>query len=275
MGSPGAKQARRMYGVDFSGAVRAGHKIWLTGGVLADGGLRIESCRRGAELPGSGPERDRCLAALRDFIGRDPLGVFGLDFPFGLPLELARAATWEGLVGSFARRYPAPDAFRQACRDAAGGRELKRLTDRESRTPFSPYNIRLYRQTYFGIAGLLAPLVDEGAVSVLPMQPPRPGRAWLVEICPASTLKRLGLNEPYKGRGEGRRAARSRILEALARLAPLTLPAGLRSVIVDDAEGDALDSLLATLAVFRGLNDLEAGAGSSSASYHVEGYVYV
>jgi hypothetical protein len=231
-----AGQLRQVYGVDFSGAADAGKKIWITRGVIEGDTLRIEDCYRGADLPTSGVERSRCLAALRAFIAGEIASVFGLDFPFGLPRELVKTDTWEDFVVSFPDCYTSPEQFRKMCRAAAAGSELKRVTDRESSTPFSPYNIRLYRQTYFGIRSLLAPLVRERVACVPPMQTPAPDKSWLLEICPASTLKQESLYQPYKGKREEYAEARTRVLEAVEQIAPLSLPGSLRSNLMNTKE---------------------------------------
>jgi hypothetical protein len=181
---------RRIYGVDFSGASDAGKTIWLAGGIVHGADLRIDECTQAKDLPGSSASRDECLAALGRFIAGSGASAFGLDFPFGLPRPLVRQPSWQDFVLAFPDEYPRAEAFRESCRQAAGGRELKRLTDRQSATPFSPYNLRLFRQTYYGIRDLLHPLVRQGAASVRPMQPVEPDRPWILEICPASTLKR-------------------------------------------------------------------------------------
>ena len=95
-----------------------------------------------------------------------------------------------GLVAMFG--YPL--TFKTKCNDAAGNNELKRKTDEETSTPFSPYNLRMFRQTYFGIKDILAPLVIDKIACVLPMQQPEQYKPWIIEICPASTLKNLN---PY------------------------------------------------------------------------------
>src|SRR5205823_2299832 len=151
--------------------------------------LCVDRCLRGIELPGSGAERERCLAALRVFIGAAGESTFGCDFPFAVPRSLMPEDGWEAFLSGFAGRYPDAATFRAACFAAAGGRELRRLCDVESRTPFSAYNLRLYRQTYAGITGLLAPLVEAGAIRVLPMQAATEGSPRLLEVCPASALK--------------------------------------------------------------------------------------
>jgi len=135
----------RVYGVDFSGAVDAGRRIWIASGVIEKRALRIEECRRGEALPGSGRAREQCLAALREFIRSRRGCAFGLDFPFGLPRALVKEASWEEFVRAFPDRYSTPEEFRDVCQRASCGVELRRATDRESRTPFSPYNLRVYR----------------------------------------------------------------------------------------------------------------------------------
>ncbi|GAF97778.1 unnamed protein product, partial [marine sediment metagenome] len=158
----------------------AGKKIWIASGVIEEGVLQIEDCRRGDALPGSGKGRDRCLAALRDFLEREEACAFGLDFPFGLPRALVKQGSWDDFVLSFPDNYSSPEEFRRVCRVAAGDSELKRVTDLESHTPFSPYNLRLYRQTYFGIRDVLHPLVRDHLAYVLPMQSALPDRPWIL-----------------------------------------------------------------------------------------------
>ncbi len=196
----GVTNYRRICGIDFSGAKDAGKRIWIASGTVERDSLLIEECYRAKDLPGSGKDRDQCLAALRDFIGRESASALGLDFPFGLPQALVKhKKSWEDFVLSFPGDYFAPEEFRRLCREAAGGHELKRLTDQETQTPFSAYNLRLYRQTYYGIRDVLHPLVRDQLACVLPMQSALPGKPWILEICPASTLKRKGLYSSYKG----------------------------------------------------------------------------
>lgn len=266
---------RQVYGVDFSGAADAGRAIWIATGEAEAGRLRITACRRGEELPGSARERSCCLAALRAFIGGQAGAVFGLDFPFGLPRPLVAERSWPEFVLALAGRHASPEAFREECRRRAGGREWRRRTDGEMATPFSPYNLRLYRQTYYGICGLLAPLVREQQACVLPVQPPEPGKPWLLEICPASLLKREHLYVPYKGRSAGAAGARAEILAGLERRGALAVASpALRARLIQDAGGDALDSVLAALAAFRALGAPASLSPGDCADYALEGRVY-
>jgi len=266
----------RVYGVDFSGAQDAGKRIWIASGTVEGGALRIDECHRGDGLPRSSKSRDACLTALREFIRSRKASAFGLDFPFGLPRPLVRQTDWDAFVLSFPDEYRTPDRFRRACHEAAGGRELKRATDEESKTPFSAYNLRLYRQTYFGIHDVLHPLVRDDQACVLPMQKTLVDRPWILEICPASTLKQAGLYVPYKGRTEEHRAARAHILEQLEGTGALSVPtSSVRSTLLDDRGGDALDSVIGALATFRALCNPGLLTVGHESPYNVEGYVYV
>ena len=175
---------------------------------------------------------------------------------------------------AFPIRYRSPERLRAACRSAADGRELKRVTDADARTPFSAYNLRLYRQTYHGIRDLLLPLVQGAHARVLPMQSPWREKPSLMEVCPASTLKRLGLYQPYKGRSIAHRRARGRILKALERAGLLLARAELRGPILSCAGGDALDSVIAALAAHRAWRSGAWGIGCDG-DRAIEGHVFV
>jgi len=262
-------------GIDFSGARDAAKRIWLTTALRRNGVLNVESCVPARTLLRDVQTREQTLAALANWIARQDDALIGLDFPFGLPQPLVPEKHWEDWVQRFSQRYPTCEHLRRACAQAAHGSELRRRTDRDVRTPFSPYNLRLYRQTWYGIAHLLAPLVRASRVCVLPMMPAKPGRPWVLEICPASTLKRCGLYRPYKGRTPNLRRARRAILDALCRREVLRFTApGVTQAALDDAGGDALDSIIAALATARAARE-GWRHGPSDLPYCVEGAVYV
>ena len=216
----------------------------------------IAACIRGEALPGSSRQRAECLAALRAFIRSAGEALVGVDFPLGLPHELMDRQTWLHFIHAFADRFATPQQFRQACLGAAQGRELKRRTDIETKTPFSPYNLRLYRQTYYGLRDVIAPLVRERSVRVLPMQTSRSGLPRLIEICPASTLKQMNWYRPYKGRSISQRTARLTILRLLRREG-VQLAGQLKLIVLADPEGDALDSVIAAWVAYRTLSQLD------------------
>ena len=265
----------RIIGVDFSGAQDAGKRIWIAIGTPVGATLRIDTCQPAQDLPGSGTKRDDSLSALRGLLLRESHSAVGLDFPFGLPQALVEYDDWEWFVLGFSRDYPSPEAFRVACHKAAEGRELKRATDRQAQTPFSPYNIRLYRQTYYGIGDVLRPLVITDKVRVLPMQEPVEEKPWLLEICPASTLKKAMLYPPYKGNDDAHRSARTQVLSALERKAIAIPDPAIRSAVLNNAGGDALDSVIAALVTFQSVGSSLPVGPEHGDAYAIEGYVYL
>ena len=104
------------------------------------------------------------------------------------------------------------------------------------------------------------------------MQKSEPGLANLVEVCPASTLKLRGKVPSYKGRSKRHREARQLILDELG--AEIRVPDRLNVVAVEDAEGDALDSIVAALATSRALVD-QPDREALKEDYLLEGRVYV
>jgi hypothetical protein len=197
----------------------------------------------------------------------------GLDFPFSLPRALLTDESWEGFVETFESRYPSAEAFRNECWIRANHRELRRQTDIETKTPFCVYNLRIFRQTFFGIRDVLAPLVASGQACVLPMQQAAKGKPWILEICPASILKREGLYVAYKGRKDELVTSRRRIMDAFVNAGLLALSEELYERAYLDSDGDALDSIVAAVGVAQALkNDslLSCGAGSI---YALEGRV--
>lgn len=302
---------RRVYGVDFSGAQDAGRHVWLASATRREAGLVVEGCFPASALPGSGTAREDCLPALRRFLAGADDAVVGIDVPFGLPAELLDADSWSAFAQSFPVPVSAgtdgdsvgPSDWAAACRERAEGLdrervELLRRTEAETGAPFSPYNLRMRSATFHGIRSVLAPLVAEEAVAVLPMQPPNPGQPWLVEACPAVTLDRLGLDgDGYKDDTAAARERRSAILDVLAdgtaasaeesaengaspqesvgNGAPVTVVPSVREAALADADGDALDAVLAAVGVTRALDRGEpVSPGTVDARTRLEGKIY-
>jgi hypothetical protein len=239
-------------GVDFSGARVAGKNIWIAEGTVTSEGVKIKNLTRAADLPGGAIAFDAAMIALVDHVATLTDHVVGFDFPFSLPANLITQDTWPSFARSFAVDYTTPEQFRDHCREQTGGREFKRATDTEARVPWCAYNLRLYRQTWAGIRHILYPLVEQRGARVIPMQKPSKGKPLLAEICPASTLKAEGLYVPYKGRGDGLRAARADILRSVTRRGLLSPVRGkLRETILENTGGDALDAVLSAIAAAR------------------------
>lgn len=242
----------RVLGIDFSGARDAGRRIWVAEGVRTRGAFRIDACRPATALPGGGNDPARAIEALARHVTADPDTIAGCDFPFSLPVTLVGARTWRRFALDFAGRFSDPRSFHDLCHEATGGIEIKRRTDREDRTPFNSFNLRLYRQTWWGISHLLAPLVASGAAWVWPQMEPREGIPLLVEVCAACSLIGIDCYPSYKGTAKEHRLARRRIVDTLVGRGFLAAPsAPLRRLLLGNAGGDALDAVIGAIAVNR------------------------
>ena len=237
---------RPLIGVDFSGAALAGDKIWIARAHYHHENLVFDQLRPARNLPGGASGRDVALLALTTYLQSLQAPICGFDFPFSLQQSELDRATWRDWVLSLPARFADADAFRDAYVGA------KRATDIAAKTPFAPLNLRLYRQTYYGITNVLAPLLRTGALA-LPFDEPNADACndapWLLEICPASLLKREKLYFSYKGKSEAQRCNRERILRECQARFQLEIPDAMQQIAWDDGEGDALDAILAALCV--------------------------
>jgi hypothetical protein len=242
----------RLLGIDFSGAQDAGRKIWIAEGRRTGGPLDIIDCRPAMDLAGGSRMPEPAIAALARHIIAVPDTIAGCDFPFSLPVDLVDAKDWRGFAINFRQRFIDPLSFHDLCHQATGGIETKRRTDREDKTPFNSFNLRLYRQTWWGIGHLLAPLVAADAVRVWPQMARRTGRPTIVEVCAACSLIRLDCYPSYKGRTKKHRDARKRILDLLIARDFLVPPKrAMRNLLLDNQGGDALDAVIGAVAVNR------------------------
>lgn len=265
----------RVLGIDFSGAKAAGKAIWIAEARIDGQRIHIDSCRSAADLPRSGPSRPQCLPVLVDYVAAQRHTVIGCDFPFSLPASMIDAADWRTFALGFGDHFASAEDFLADCRRRANGRESKRACDRASKVPFAAYNLRIYRQTFHGIRDFLAPLLRGGHAVVLPMERPDGARPWVIETCPASTLKHADLYPSYKGPGVAARRSRKAIIDGLVRrlkLAPLSRT--LRQLAVDNTGGDALDSIVAAVATGRAYLAGHFHGHASTAAEGIEGRVY-
>ena len=271
----------RIYGVDFSGAADAGKHIWIAEGMVVHGCLNIIDCRSASDVLGVSPARDVTFPALVEFVAGQSGAALGFDFPFGLPASMVDEDSWAAFVAAFPSRYTSLADFDVACHAASGGKEWKRLCDVETKAPFSPYNRRVISQTYYGIRDLLRPLITDGWASVPPIYQAEGDAPWLLpwilEVCPAGALKVAGLYKPpYKGRSTAHFDARRRILKSLEIEGSLRVVSSvLRDTILNNAGGDALDSVVAAAVTARTVNNPACIEAKSSEPYNVEGCIYV
>ncbi len=269
----------RVYGVDFSGGKNAGKKIWLAQAVPYRRGIVVEACAPATEFLDCSTDRDDVLPALRQFIASAESAAFGCDFPFSLPRELIAAESWADFVAGFPDRFPSEGEFRETCSDTAyrdwGRKELRRQTDIEAKAPFCAYNLRIFRQTYYGISELLRPLVADNLVNIPPLHFSEDDAPWVMEVCPASTLKASGLYGSYKD-ARGSVESRDNILLALKNAGRVAFSNGdVRERVLADRQGDALDSVIAADATFRAISNPERIVRAHRFPYYLEAYIYV
>ncbi len=264
----------RILGMDFSGGKEAGKKLWISECRRQGDQLVLERCYRGRELPGSGAKREKCMMALRDFLRRESACLIGMDFPFGLHERMVPEDDWSAFIASFRKKFPTVESFRSYCRSFSARPELKRTSDIESKAPFAPYNLWIYRQTYYGIFDVLAPLLKEGVITALPMQSSISSGVQVMETCPASVLKWADLYLRYKGKAESALQNRAEIVNYLMEKKVKLATPNLRQVLLDDPEGDALDSLLSAFIVFKNMQSPENLYRMDKAEYVREGVVF-
>ena len=303
-------------GVDFSGAAQSGKTAWVaelnaigtnppsqTNSRSRMGPrplFQLHSLAPLGKLAGS-DDRDRVNTYLVDRISSQQKTLWGCDFPFGLPIELAIGSS-EGGRSLAGRHVPAVGWAEQlshvlafdgsakqfglslvaATERVLGAKHVRRMTDRETQTPFDCYHYRIIYQTFHGMRDVLAKIAADPSVAVLPFQYSKlnqsPASSIVVEACPASTLKRLGLpHQRYKQSGgkppEGtHRETRRRIMKTVTQFVEMS--AHRRRVIMQDSGGDALDAVLAGVGAWLGFIDADHEAVARHPRYPREGYVY-
>lgn len=297
--SPVPVSPRRVFGVDFSAARDAGSHIWICRAHPGSDGIRIDSIDPLSELPGGAVDRETALPALVRKVTESPRSAWGFDFSFGLPKAILGALApgvssygdQLGVVASFAQA----DTLRAQCIGVSPDTELRRRTDDEASTPFSPYNLRVYKQTFHGLTEVVRPLRSRPEVAVLPFDALSQAgvqagerlpfnraasgtvpHIYLLEVCPASVLAKLDYpTRGYKGGGEPATEARQGILRRLiddGLVRPMSRAQ--RNRIIDDEEGDALDAVLAAVGAWRGTRDYDHAALRADPMYGLEGFVY-
>ncbi len=277
-----------VYGVDFSGARLAGRTTWIARldpvGSPAGPAFSLGSLDRLDRLAGTA-EREAALAHLVRLVSESSNALWALDFPFGLPLELFPAGSGWPRQLALVREYRDDDyglGLECVRRALALGRKMhiRRQTDVDARAPFDPYHYRIIYQTMHGMHRVLRPLRWSEGTAVLPFQYGRLGSAdrVLVEACPASTLKRLGLpHQNYKQPAGGpltrrRRLTRRAIVDGV--VAHVRLTDRDRRVMMRDPGGDALDAVLAALGAAQAFVSVDHSEIARHRRYRREGHLY-
>ena len=276
-------EPRRLLGVDCSGATDARDRVWVADCRLDDGRVAVVDCAPAREaLAPSGADPEATTAALVDRIRAAPDGtVVGMDAPFGLPAAVAAGALgttdWRATLDAVAA-LDGPDALATACVEWANDRDgatyRRRRTD-EAVGGLSPYHFFVVNQTYHVLAGVLRPLVRDGAAAVLPNDlPTPPDRPRLLEVYPAGVFGALDCHDDrYKGNDGAERRRRVANLDGL-RAAGARLDDGLATRLVENAGGDGLDALAAAVGAARVVRE-DRLAPPEDAWLPVESHSYV
>ncbi len=278
----------QVVGVDFSGARLSGLNAWISRTEILPDRRRLKLVQL-SPLGKLAPSDDRndVNAYLVQQIEQSQASLWGFDFPFGLPIEL-KLGTWPKqlqAIGRFdgdAKKYG--HFLVDRTRQISDAMHIRRVTDRETQTPFDCYHYRIIYQTFHGMRDILRHIHTSPETAVLPFQFDKlgddasPVKRVVVEACPSSTLKRLALPHRLYKQSESKPptpekiAVRKTILAAIEKVVDIT--AAQRKVMLANPGGDALDSLLAAVGVFQVamLDDHQAIA--KHPRYRREGRVY-
>jgi len=275
----------RFYGVDFSGAKKAGDTLWVAEVLPSRRGLTLTSLRSMTSLCGT-VERAAAHQHLVGMILDSERSLWGFDFPFGLPVELFPAATPWGDQFAFLREWE-DDAYgcglecvRRAT-ELFDRKHIMRVCDTEARTPFDTFHYRIIYQTFFGMRDVIDPLRQTRGTAVLPFQyrKLRTAKRVLVECCPGSVLKREGVPyQNYKQPTGGpltrkRRLTRHAILDWLAGV--VKFDARFRRVMMRNSGGDAMDAVIAAVGAARAVRSTDHRAIARHPRYCHEGHIFV
>ena len=274
-----------VYGVDFSGAKRAGETTWVAKlEPLVGHSLRLLDLSRMTRFSRSALRSDTMQALVR-MIRESEGALWALNFPFGLPVEVMDDGCGWADQFDFLAEWgedawgASVECLRRAL--ARGGpMHIRRLTDTQERTPFDAYHYRICYQTFYGMRDVLGPLRPVARTAILPFQYRRLPRALrvVVEACPASTLKRMGLPHQNFKQPEGgpltrkRRRTRHAILAGLA--GHVEIDASQRLRIMRDGGADGLDAVLAGVGAWRCWREYDHAAIGRQSRYRREGRHY-
>ena len=267
---------RQVIGVDFSGARDAAKRIWICRSTIVAGKLVLHSLAPVADLTGlRRTSRETAYEYLREMLANAAPSLCGLDVPFSLPEPAIPNGSWFQLLAEMRQPNYSPADFRNTILQRCGGIELRRETDRYAKAPFSPINLRMFRQTFYGLAEIIAPLIVSGAARCWPFQSPDAALPNLLEVCPASYLKKQGLYQPYKGKAARHLQQRQKILGHLTDIIDFgNESCPIREKLLADNNGDALDSILCAVIAYQNGMRRRSYPESLSAKFATEGNVY-
>jgi len=273
-----------VFGVDFSGAALSGKTAWLARLDVLPGEtkLRLVDVKPLGLLAGD-DAREAVCGYLADKIRGSDQTFWGMDFPFGLPIEL-ELGDWPDQLEHVAEFVGNAKDYGRHLVDRtlqrSGSMHIRRRTDRETKTPFDCYHYRIIYQTFHGMRDVLRPIADDVETAILPFQYERLGacRRIVVEACPSSTLKRLGLPHQRYKQSAGKPVedvhvqTRRKILRGVKDLVEISPHR--RRVLMADSGGDALDAVLAAVGSWYAVRRIDHESFAGDDRYPREGTVY-
>lgn len=281
-----AAEFRTVFGVDFSGAKLAGRNTWIAAIRPAKRGPSHLVSLHCLEALAGTAERSAALAHLVALVRESDRALWAMDFPFGLPIEvMAVGAGWPDqltFLGEWGEdAYGAGVECLRRARLLGGPLHIRRQSDLEAKTPFDCYHYRIIYQTFYGMRDVLGPLRRVPGTAILPFQYGRlpTARRIVVESCPSSVLKILGLpHQNYKQTTGGplvrkRLLTRHAILTGLAPFVNIDPPH--RRAIMRNGGGDALDAVIAAVGAWRVWRQVDHAAVARHPRYRREGKMYV
>jgi len=267
--------SKKFIGIDFSGAKKCYHKIWITTGrfnyKLQTREILVNNIFNLLELAKTINNRDKAYKVLVNYLLKQENSIIGFDFPLCLPEKLLSKKKYIIFINNFPIKHKSEKDFKRYCKRISEEKEIKRKCEIEVKTPFSSYNLRLYKQTYFGIKKILLPLINNG-FSVLPYMLPGENNNWIIEVCPASTLKKLNLYRNYKSYNKKNIEL---TLEKLISIFNVKFK-NIQDIdrIILNKKLDAFDSFVAFLAVARSSLKPHNYIFPEDNIYNIEGYIY-
>jgi hypothetical protein len=275
----------RFYGVDFSGAKKAGDATWVAELEPTRRGFTLTSLRSLTSLGGTA-ERVLALSRLVELVLGSERALWGFDFPFGLPVELFPHGTpWADQFAFLAEweddAYGCGLECVRRATELLQRKHIMRASDTEARTPFDTFHYRIIYQTFFGMRDVIGPLRQTRGTAVLPFQyrKLRTAERVVVECCPGSVLKRVKVpHQNYKQPTGGpltrkRRLTRHAILDWLGGV--VLFGDGFRRVMMRNPGGDAMDAVIAAVGATRAVAAADHRAISRHPRYRHEGRLFV
>lgn len=263
-------------GIDYSASKKPANKIWVADCKLENNSIilnQIYSLKEKIKYN----SLNSCNLYLVNLVKNNINYSFGFDFSFSIPDVFFPEHTWEELILVFKKKWISANLFKENLLFLSDKKELKRSTEIEAKVPFSTYNLWIYKQTYYGITEILAPLLQANCCKIIPFQSRKKNYPAILETCPASFLKfnsgDSDLSKYYKGKKEANLERRTMILEILENNFNLKYNSNdFKNKILSNMDGDALDSLICAIIVIkRSYNNFEI---TKNSKLKKEGYVY-